>query len=240
MALLAAKPRGQRKDDCLCQPLRVGLSLLRRSHADHSRVARQLDVIRLVVGAPPALASATGTHQPAEVGVVATSKSKPRGLLPRPAKCALVDIDVDDAATTEHMTKTSIVPHVAVARLLQASRGVGADALIEHVNGGVKALIADPQSPTIDLSKALPPSVMSEAPWPLLRTDGPSRAVPRSREGGARRGQHHASDPSLPHLPANTRLHSCAKNISLLSMPDLEFSGCEPHSTCMRGNMANA
>ena len=59
MPAVAAVTRHEGLDDSVGERYRIGLRLLCWRHLHYSRVSRELDVISLVVGTPPASAGAS-------------------------------------------------------------------------------------------------------------------------------------------------------------------------------------
>ena len=69
-----AMAREERLDESLCEGHRVGLRLLCGRDLYHPRVARELDVAPLIVGAPTSAARAASSVQATQIGVLAAEK----------------------------------------------------------------------------------------------------------------------------------------------------------------------
>lgn len=132
----------------------------------------------------------------------------------------------------EDSSKPTIMPHVGVPRLLKDGGRVGGNAILEDVQGRVETLIADTQGTPIHLAQRLSPGIVCDAPRSKLRPNGASRTIASRRERSARGSQ--ASPCNLPTTdpPPYSTLHLRPKDISLLSMPQLEFMRREASGAC--------
>ena len=185
-------------------------------------------MVSIVVRTPAASAGASSSVQLPKVCVLTAEESKTGGLLPRPSKSTLVDIDKDTVATLEDSSKATIMPHIRIPWLLKDGGRVGGDAILENVQGRVEALITNTQGPPIHLSQRLSPGIMRDASRSAFRPYRPSRPVAGRREGSTWRSQ--ASSRNLlttDPLPYTT-LHLRSKHISMLSMPQLKFVRRDP------------
>ena len=134
-------------------------------------------MVPLVVRTPAASAGASSSVQLSKACVPTAEESKTGGLLPRPSKSTLVDIDKDTVATLEDSSKTTIMPHIRIPWLLKDGGRVGGDAILKDIQGRVEALITNTQSPPIHFSQRLSPGIMRDASRSAFRPYRPSRPV---------------------------------------------------------------
>ena len=132
----------------------------------------------------------------------------------------------------EDSSKATIMPHIRIPRLLKDGGRVGGDAILEDVQGRIEALIADTQGSPIHLSQRLSPGIVCDAPRSKLRPYGASRTVASRREKSARRSQTSSSNLPTTDPPPYSTLHLRPQDISLLSMPQLEFVRREAGGAC--------